>query len=217
MEHHVNVLFKNDNKNRMIAVNEPPYDTAPYIFVGGTRLGNVVRYSNRLDEGIIKKLEQVIDPDTGVDLGGVIGILSRGRQISNFWTGPAFLFPNVSGRITDAIQITESNKGCLKLNFPHVINELEYRQPCFAIIKKETAVSICCSARQTNEVAEASLATLEKFRGRAYAIDVANAWAAEIQSQGRTALYSTSWDNFASQSVARKLKLTQYGTDFHMR
>ncbi|MEK4304659.1 hypothetical protein [Oceanobacillus sp. FSL K6-0251] len=58
MKHHVNVLFKKDDNNRMTFVNEPPNEAAPRIFIGGTQLGNVVRYSNALEENVIKKLER---------------------------------------------------------------------------------------------------------------------------------------------------------------
>ena len=49
----------------------------------------------------------------------------------------------------------------------------------------------------------------------AYALVVA-AWAHAIRAEGRTPLYSTSWDNAASQGVARKLGLVIYGTDFSL-
>lgn len=42
------------------------------------------------------------------------------------------------------------------------------------------------------------------------ATDVTTAWVAEVKKQGRIALYSTSWDNFAPQSLARNLNLIQY-------
>jgi hypothetical protein len=32
MELHVNVLFRHDSENRVIAVNEPPYDAARHEF-----------------------------------------------------------------------------------------------------------------------------------------------------------------------------------------
>jgi hypothetical protein len=216
MERHINVLFKNDESNRMTVVNEPPYDVAPRIFIGSTRLGNVIRFSDTLDERLVKKLERVIDHDTGVDIGAIIGVLSSDRQINHFWTGPSFYFPDVRDRTSKAIRITEINKKCLKQNFPRTYEEFERRQPCFAIIENEKAVSVCCSARQTCEAAEASVATIENARGKNYALDVSNAWATELQNQGRTALYSTSLDNYASRSVARKLHLVQYGTDLHM-
>ncbi|MEC2525685.1 GNAT family N-acetyltransferase, partial [Bacillus thuringiensis] len=37
-----------------------------------------------------------------------------------------------------------------------------------------------------------------------------------IQEEKRIPLYSTSWDNYASQAVARKLKLIDYGMNLHI-
>ncbi|HET7578856.1 MAG TPA: GNAT family N-acetyltransferase [Bacillales bacterium] len=216
MERHVKVLFRHDDENRITVINEPPYERAPRIFVGATRFGNIIRYSNKLDESLVDELGQVIGADPGVDPGKIVRILCAERPINHFWIGPAFLFPDTNDRPTKAIQITESNKALLKPNFPYTFDEFQYKQPCFAIVENEKAVSVCCSARQTDRAAEASLAIIEAYRGRAFAVDVSNAWAREVQKQGRMALYSTSWDNFASQSVARKLHLMQYGTDIHM-
>ncbi|MGE7625523.1 GNAT family N-acetyltransferase [Viridibacillus sp. NPDC096237] len=217
MEHHVNVLYKHDAENRVTVVNEPPYDVAPRIFVGGTRLGSVVRYSNTLDASLVEKLEQVIGTNPGAYLGELINVLSIDRQLINLWIGPAYVFPDVRDRAhTQAKQVTHENKELLKPYFPYTFEDFEYKQPCFVIVEDNIPVSICCSARSSTKADEASVFTHEDYRGRGYGIDVTNAWAAEVQKQGRIALYSTSWDNFASQSVARKLKLLQYGTDIHM-
>ncbi|PLR75692.1 GNAT family N-acetyltransferase [Bacillus sp. V3-13] len=217
MEQHVNVLFKHDTENRVTVVNEPPYDVAPRIFVGGTKLGSVVRYSNTLDASLVEQLEQVIGTNPGAHLWEVIKVLSIDRQLNNLWIGPAYVFPDVRDRTrTQAIQVTHENKELLKPYFPYTFEDFEYKQPCFVIVEDNITVSICCSARKSTKADEASVFTHEDYRGRGYGIDVTNAWAAEVQKQGRIALYSTSWDNFASQSVARKLKLLQYGTDIHM-
>jgi len=55
--------------------------------------------------------------------------------------------------------------------------------------------------------------TVLAYRGRGYANTVVAAWARDILATGRMPLYSTSWQNLASQAVARKLGLIQYGTD----
>ncbi|ATP39936.1 GNAT family N-acetyltransferase [Solibacillus sp. R5-41] len=217
MEHHVNVLFKHDTENRIKVVNEPPYDDAPRIFIGVTNLGSVVRYSNALDASLVEKLKPVIGTNSGTNLGEIINVLSMDRQLNNLWIGPAYVFPDVRDKVhTKAIQVTHENKELLKPYFPYTFEDFEYKQPCFVIVENNIPVSICCSARKTTKADEASVFTHEDYRGRAFGIDVTNAWAAEVQKQGRIALYSTSWDNFASQSIARKLKLRQYGTDIHM-
>ena len=55
--------------------------------------------------------------------------------------------------------------------------------------------------------------TIEAFRGRGFAPAVVAAWAHTVRLEGRIPLYSTSWNNLASQSVARKLSLVLYGAD----
>jgi RimJ/RimL family protein N-acetyltransferase len=217
MEHHVNVLFRHDTDNRMTVVNEPPYADAPRIFIGATRVGSIVRFQNSLNESIVERLEQIIGTTTGAYLGEVIKVLSLDRQVNNLWIGPAYVFPDARNRTyTKAIKVTHKNKEILKPHFPYIFDYFEYKQPCFVIVEDNRPVSICCSARQTSKADEASVFTHEAHRGRGYGLDVANAWATEVMKLGRIALYSTSWDNFASQSVARKLQLVQFGTDIHM-
>lgn len=106
MDYHVNVLFKHDDKNRMTVVNEPPYDDAPRIFIGGTQQGNLIRYSSILSKSLLERLERVTSKDSGIQLGKIIGVLSVEQQINNFWVGPAFLFPDLIGKSTQTIQIT---------------------------------------------------------------------------------------------------------------
>ncbi|MBX9975964.1 GNAT family N-acetyltransferase [Cytobacillus firmus] len=217
MEHHVNVLFRHDSENRVTVVNEPPYGSAPLIFVGATGMGSIVRYSNSLDKSIVEKLDQVIGTNPGAHLEKIIKVLSMDHLLNNVWTGPAYVFPDVRDRTySRAIKVTHENKEILIPHFPYTYEDFEYKQPCFVIIEDNRPVSICCSARQTSKADEASVFTHEDYRGRAYGADVAKAWAAEVQIQGRIALYSTSKDNLASQSVARKLQLAQYGTDIHI-
>ena len=84
------------------------------------------------------------------------------------------------------------------------------------MLKDNRAVSVCRSVRITPQAHEAGLETLLEFRRRGYAKDVVIAWARAVQVMGATALYSTSWENIASQAVARKLKLEMFGSDFHV-
>lgn len=217
MEQQVKVLFKHDARNRMTVVNEVPHHVAPYVFVGGTRLGNVVRYSSTLDVKLVAELKSVIGTDPGIHLAGVIQILNRDRPINHLWMGPAYVFPDVTASsCTQVIQVSHDTKELLKPHFPYTFDDFEHKRPCFVRMEEGIPVSICCSARQTSRADEASVFTHEEYRGRGYGVEVVKAWAAKVQKQGRIALYSTSWDNFASQSVARKLRLVQYGTDIHI-
>ncbi|MFE6795751.1 GNAT family N-acetyltransferase [Paenibacillus chitinolyticus] len=75
------------------------------------------------------------------------------------------------------------------------------------------AVSVCFSARSSDKAAEAGVETLKDYRGKGYAMRVTSSWAQAIRRSGRIPLYSTSWDNYSSQSIAKRLRLHFYGTD----
>ena len=77
-------------------------------------------------------------------------------------------------------------------------------------------MSVCRSVRITPEAHEAGVETLPDFRGKGYAKDVAAQWAQRVRAVGAIPLYSTSWENNASQAVARKLRLECYGADFQV-
>jgi RimJ/RimL family protein N-acetyltransferase len=76
------------------------------------------------------------------------------------------------------------------------------------------AVTACSSVRLTPQAAEAGLYTQESYRGRGYSVDAVRLWAEAVRATGRIPLYSTSWENTASQAVAQKLGAVQYGADF---
>lgn len=216
MNIHVNVLFQYNEENRITYVNEPPHDEGPRVFIGGTKDGYVVRYHRSLREEVITEIEKIIDSDSNPPLAKLIRILNNDREINSVWVGPAYIFPDVKSRETRAVKVTPANQEILLPNFPYTYEEFELRQPCYAMVQNGIAVSLCCSARKTDAAAEASLFTLEEHRGKGYGVEVVNAWASDVQNQGKLALYSTSWDNFSSQMVAKKLQLRQYGMDIHI-
>ncbi len=54
----------------------------------------------------------------------------------------------------------------------------------------------------------------EDSQHRGHGTAVVAGWAAAVQRLGRVPLYGTSWDNVASQGVARKLGLVCFGAGF---
>jgi predicted GNAT family acetyltransferase len=86
------------------------------------------------------------------------------------------------------------------------------RLPVIAVSKDGVPVSICFCARRSDLAAEAGVETAEAFRGLGLGPRVTAAWALAIRAEGRIPLYSTSWTNSASLSVARKLGLIAYAS-----
>ncbi|MCM0005093.1 MULTISPECIES: GNAT family N-acetyltransferase [Bacillus cereus group] len=210
----VEVLFVHNQVGKMKYVNEQGNPKAPRCFLGRTREGSITRYHCDLDDETVGKIEKLIrEPSNHIEIAKIIHVLNEERTVKNIWMGPAFMFSNNLHKPTRTIQITEKNKELFRENFPNLIEQMEWRQPYFAIVKNEKVVSICCSARSTPVAAEASVETLAE---NGYGTDVVTAWAISIQEENRISLYSTSWDNYASQEVARKLKLINYGMNLHI-
>ena len=227
MQIHVSALYRQDDRHRLVAVNEPgdprPDDPpAPRLFLGRTRAGHVWRFRHDLPESLIAELEVVLSTEPIADdpsqppqcLATLHATLAQDAPLGGVWSGPAWRFPDaIPASEHEVIPVTSANDDLVRPVFPMLANELPWRQPCLAIVADGCLASLCYSARNTPVAAEAGVDTLEEFRGRGYAPAVAAAWGQAVRAEGRIPLYSTSWDNLASRSVARKLGLVLYGAD----
>jgi len=81
--------------------------------------------------------------------------------------------------------------------------------PWVVAIVDGRVAAVCETARSTPRSVEAGVWTYEPHRRQGLGAAVTAAWSARVA--GRTAFYSTSWDNTASQGVARRLGLRPIG------
>lgn len=134
MEIQAEVLFKNDNLGRITEINERPGINAPLFFLGRTHEGNVVRFNAALPDTNKNELIEVINQNpTNVDLAKLVMTIRKVKAISHFWMGPAYVFfENFIGN-SDAIKITNENKGLLKSSFPNLLKQIIGRQPILHI------------------------------------------------------------------------------------
>ncbi|MGU3569044.1 GNAT family N-acetyltransferase [Paenibacillus sp. D51F] len=212
------ILFQSGRRGRMTAVNEPSGSAAPLFFLGRTSEGDVIRFGEDFPDDQLEAFEHAAGRGrTGLELAELIRRWNGIRELKSIWMGPAYLFKNPVQAAGGAIRIARDNMRLLAPGFPGLAEGLEDRHPVFAVVEDGLAVSVCFSARKSSLGAEAGLETLPGHRGRGLAIRCAEAWAQALQADGLLPLYSTSWDNFASQSVARKLGLHAYGMDLHVR
>jgi hypothetical protein len=226
MAAHVRALFTHDTRARLLSVNEPGGGgaVAPRLFFGRTRRGNLWRFRADLPELLVEELEALCrDEPVGAELRSpprhtatYARLLEAHAPVSELEAGPAYRFAEYPEPERPPLALTESDAGMLRGGFEDLIAELPDWQPFLALLDGGRAVSVCRSVRITPEAHEAGVETLPEFRAKGYATDVVAGWARLVRSLGAVPLYSTSWENAASQALARKLRLVQYGADFHI-
>ncbi len=220
---HVRALFVQDQDGCLVRANESGGVRAPRFFLGRTEDGYRCWFGAGLIESTRAELEGLAATlsrgsyDEPVDPGPFREVLDREVQVSSVWAGPAYRFPTTfAPPPAEAQLIDPSQAGVLDPYLSEWSGDVEAYAP-FAVAKHDgAAVSLCASVRRTDAADEAGVETHPDFRGRGHAGRAVARWASEVRRSGRHPLYSTSWDNTASISVATKLGLIHFGSDLHM-
>lgn len=228
MEMHARVMFTHDLDSRMRTINEPwpGEEPAPRFFLGRTIDGSAVcRLRYDIQDKLAEQLTALVENEPSLNedfqtrpkhFDDYMNLLAADQYTS----GPCYRILDIttSSPNMQAVSITGDNITEYSLAGLEWLNaEIDYAQPCVAIIQDQRVVSVCRSVRVSAEAHEAGLETLTEFRGRGYAAAVAAGWAIEVRKMGALPLYSTSWDNASSQRVAGKLALSYYGVNFTIR
>jgi GNAT superfamily N-acetyltransferase len=229
-------LFACDANGRILERREPAASRvpAPRFFLGRTRHGHLWCFRADLPAALVRDLARLAAAeraDRDLDLppereAALRAHLEAVAPVEQVFAGPAFRFPDALPGGSDAtagaqtVVITAANAGALAETFPWVLDELAEREPCLAVLEDGRAVAVCCCATLPGADAravEASLGTLEGFRGRGLATRVTAAWAQAVRERGLLPLFSTSFSNRGSLGVARRLGLLRYGSDLSLR
>jgi RimJ/RimL family protein N-acetyltransferase len=218
-------LFVYEASNRMLRVNEPdPEDPAPRLFMVRTLSGNVCRTRYDLPVDLTAELERLAADEPSIrdreqlrqpphHMAEYMALLEQHAPVTSMDSGPAYYLPEPQPP-TSTVTITPANVDLLEANFPYTRSRYVKLSPVVVRVADGAAVAVCSSVRITPQAAEAGVYTVEAYRGRGYALDIVRGWAASVRATGRLPLYSTSWENTASQAVAEKLGAVLYGVDF---
>jgi hypothetical protein len=217
-------LYTHDAAGRLLRLREPNGGPAPRFFLGRSGSGRIARFRADVSGDAVRAIEAVlsVEPITAdlqadpAALAAIRDILAREAPVRQEYRGPAYYFPDQIAWPPDVVAITRANAGLGGQGFSWLIDEVDGRQPCCAVLRDGAAVALCFCARRGARAAEAGVETLEPYRGLGYASAVTAAWALAVRALGLIPLYSTSWDNLASQAVARRLGLVRYGADLHL-
>ncbi len=217
---HADALFTHDHRSR-IRTDQPCGRPAPRCFLSRTQKGLVVRCRADLEDALVRELhaaaaseplgeEHLLSPP-GAPL--VEQALERLGPIAWRRAGPAYAFPRDLPKPDGAVLITPANACLLDPLLTEWHGDVLGRPFLYASVVDSRAVSACTSSRTTPEADEAGVETAASFRGCGHARRAVLAWAQAVQNHGRIPLYSTSWDNVASQAFARSLGLRRYAAD----
>jgi len=245
MRLHVDVLFTSDPTGRLLRAREPNGARAPRFYLGRSPHGNLWRFRDDLSRAALRELSRLAGKERplGLDLASPERLAAFRRVLAAAAAaggggdllesrGLAYCFPEGAASLATPpgekcriVPLSEADRDArlLQGEFANMISQLSDRQPCFAVVAKSRAVSLCCSARTLWREAsgappslvgaEASVETLPEYRGRGFAPRVLSAWARAVGERGGLPLYSAAWDDVASQAVARRLGLVLYGED----
>jgi hypothetical protein len=238
MASQVQTLYTCTPEGRLLRDNDPFGEpAAPRFFLGRTLVGNLWKVGHNLPAGVAAELialaraEPICLDAAGLATepalaGPVRAALARHGPVSEEFRGPAYAHLPSRRPATVApaghqgvsvTSITRMNAALLDPDFSDVAALLQRVAPCFAVIEQGRAVAVCFSSRSSSAAAEAGVETLDGWRRRGYATSTVAAWATAVRAGGRLPLYSTSWDNLASQGVAGRLGLTLIGEDFSIQ
>jgi hypothetical protein len=205
----------------MQRTNEPDARPAPRVFLGRTAAGHVLRVGESVPDTVAQQVAAVVDrfpPASALRLppaalAPVREALERHAPVTAESGGPAYRFPAAVAPPGEAVRVTAANLDVVRYTYPWLLEALAAWSPCFAVVRDGAAVSVCFTSRIGDRAMEAGLETLLAFRGRGYATAATAAWGAYVAGTGRIPLYSTGWDNLASQGVARRVGLITFGAD----
>jgi hypothetical protein len=223
MRVHVEVLFTHDPDRRLLRVNEPGDKPAPRFFLGRTASGNIWWFRRDVGDTLRRELEAagLAEPPGEEFLQSPYGAtmyeeaLARDAPIERRWAGPAFRFSDALPPSPATVAVTAENADLLRPHLEAWLEDVVRCQPMRVTVIDGQGVAICCSGRTSNRAHEAAVETARAFREQGYATQAVSAWARAVRSEGRLPLYSTSWENTASLSLARRLGLVRFGSDLH--
>lgn len=217
-------LFTLDAAGCLLRVNEPDGGPAPRFLWGATAAG--ARWWRRADlpvevAEIASRLlaSAAIDPLAPLSprvVGAVSRLLARYQPVTAVRQGPSYLCPNTLLASGVAVLLSPADAAVAARYLPEWEAGIPWRQPCAAVLVGGDAVAICAVARRGVEAMEAGVETHPDWRRRGFAAHATALWATAVRAEGRLPLYSTSWDNTASRSVAARLGLRPIANLLHL-
>ncbi len=221
----MDALYQSDTAGRIVCTNEWDSRPSPRFHLMRTAHGVFCRYQAGLPDEIVRRLETLCQQEPVERFSEplplyrerYLEILAEHAPVQSVWSGPAFMALEEVAPGAETMIIGENNASLLRERMADWLPDVPHRRPFVAVVKDGGAVSLCASVRITNAVHCAGVETHVSYRRHGYAADAVASWSSAVRAQGAVPFYSTSWENVASQRIARRLKMTLAGVDFYIR
>ena len=224
IEQQLVTLYRYDAAGSLVAVNYPGSGDPPRLAIGRTLRGMIWRFRHDVPPATRATIDHLLASESlprdlrepPRSLVALREVLATDAPVTSQWFGPAWAIPASLAPPPGITPVAITDGADVAATFPDLVADVASQQPFFAVRADGAVVAACFSSRLSPVAAEAGVNTLETYRGRGYAAAVVAAWADAVRRRGLQPLYSTSWDNLASQGVARKLGLVLYGADLSL-
>ena len=222
MEYRVAAMFRHDRRGRMLVVNQWDGGEPPRFYLARTNRGNVWRVRADVPDRVARRLEALAADEPPmhdhrlppVHASAYVQVLDQ-LHATTTESSPIYWFGHPVAPRAEAVVVDGTNARLLHGGLESWLPDVPHRQPMVAVVEDGHAVSVCASVRIGGRSHEAGVETVPAYRRLGHAANAVATWALEVQRRGiGTLFYSTTWDNVASQGVARRLGLTFIGADF---
>ena len=211
-------LWTLDSSGNLADIPTTPAMPVPMIALAGNPSGLIWAYGPTVPKKVQSRCNELLEATSLPGEVGwqpatrelLLGVLATVSPIGPPVCGPSYLIPPELDRTPPADVLTggEHDRDTLSGLMPDDAR-LALRPPWAVAVRSGRAVAICETARDTPRSVEAGVRTESEFRRQGLGTAVTLAWSVLVKD--RVAFYSTSWDNAASQGVARALGLTPMG------
>ena len=226
LDQHLDTIYTYDSRGRITGNNQFSGGEVPRFHLARSGAANFWRLRHDVDDETAAALMRLareepllLEPSAPpTHEPEYMTVLADAAPIEAVWRGPAYAFAQApADPIEGVVHMHAGNAGLLRAYMDDWLEDVPHRRPFLAMVENGHAVAVCASVRITPTAHEAGVETAPGFRGRGHALRVVAAWAQAVATLGARPLYSTSWDNTASQAVAARLGLKFIGADFHVR
>jgi RimJ/RimL family protein N-acetyltransferase len=206
-------LWETDSDGRLLHTRTPVRRSPPLVVIATASDSLCWAVAADLDAVIAERIDDELEPRTELDADSrqrIHDIVATLGPVSGWLFGPSFVF---AGWVHPPLNVevwssATHDADALESLMPEHDRALD--EPWAAAMVEGRVAAVCETARSAPRSVEAGLWTYPSYRRRGLGSAITAAWSSLVE--GRTAFYSTSSDNVASQGVARRLRLRPLGT-----